>query len=77
MGTVLRELIWNADLPIMDGSAMKSLLAVMRLFHYMLGITAPKPQDERKILALWILIIVGLCVLGLAFAFFMAQFVFR
>lgn len=56
---------------------MKSLLAAMRLFHYMLGITAPKPQDERKILALWIVIIVGLCVLGLAFAFFVAQFVFR
>ena len=61
----------------MGGSAMKSLLAAMRLFHYMLGITAPKPQDERKILALWIVVIVGLCVLGMAFAFFMAQSVFR
>jgi hypothetical protein len=56
---------------------MKSLLAAMRLFHYMLGITTPKPEDERKILVLWIVVIVGLCVLGLAFAFFMAGFVFR
>jgi len=33
---------------------MRYLLEIMRLFHYMVGITTPKPEHERRILFLWI-----------------------
>ena len=49
---------------------MKALLQAMRMFHYMLGITAPKPEDERKILGLWIGIVLFILLLGVGFAFF-------
>ena len=56
---------------------MKALLQAMRLFHYMVGITAPEPKDERKILALWIVIIVLLILLGVGFAFFIGTRIFH
>ena len=49
---------------------MKALLQAMRMFHYMLGITAPAPKDERKILVVWIATILLLILLGVGFAFF-------
>lgn len=52
---------------------MKALLQAMRLFHYMMGITAPKPENERKILVLWIVIVVVLLGFGTAFAFFIVS----
>ena len=43
---------------------MKYLLEIMRVFHYVVGITTPKPEDERKILFLWIAILITLVLLG-------------
>lgn len=57
--------------------SMKALLQAMRMFHYMLGITAPAPKDERKILLLWITIILLLILLGVGFAFFIITRVLR
>lgn len=55
---------------------MKALLQAMRMFHYMIGITAPARKDERKILMLWIAIICLLILLGVGFAFFISTRVF-
>lgn len=49
----------------------------MRLFHYMVGITAPKPEDEKKILFLWIGVILSLALLGVSVAFFLIPRVLR
>ncbi|HKD82169.1 MAG TPA: hypothetical protein VKH81_20930 [Candidatus Angelobacter sp.] len=43
---------------------MKYLLEIMRVFHYVVGITTPKPEDERKILLLWIGILIALIMLA-------------
>ena len=43
----------------------------MRAFHYVIGITAPKPKHERKILALWIAIVIGLLAIGVALVVFL------
>ncbi|MGC2696712.1 MAG: hypothetical protein WA738_13080 [Candidatus Angelobacter sp.] len=58
-------------------SAVKYLLEVMRLFHYMVGITTPKPEDERKILFLWMGILVGLMVIGVGLVLFLIPRVLR
>lgn len=49
----------------------------MRLFHYMVGITMPRPEDERKILFLWIGILVGLMALGVGLVVFLVPRVLR
>jgi len=56
---------------------VKYLLEVMRLFHYAVGITTPKPEDERKILFLWIGILVGLVVMGVSLVLFIIPRVLR
>ena len=56
---------------------MKSLLQAMRLFHYMMGITAPKPEDERKILWVWVGILLLFVLLGTGFAFFIVARILR
>lgn len=47
------------------------------MFHYVLGITAPEPKDERKILWIWIVAILLLILLGIGFAFFIITRVLR
>jgi hypothetical protein len=42
----------------------------MRMFHYMVGITTPKKEDEKKILLLWIGVVLGLVLLSKARLFF-------
>ena len=54
-----------------DGVEVKFLLEAMRMFHYMVGITAPKPEDEKKILFLWIGVVLGLMLLGVGAVFFL------
>lgn len=56
---------------------MKYLLEVMRVFHYAVGITTPKPEDERKILFLWIGILVGLVGMGVALFLFLVPHILR
>lgn len=43
------------------------------MFHYMVGITAPKREDERKIFWLWIAIIAFIILLGIGFAYFIVS----
>ena len=43
----------------------------------MVGITAPKPEDERKILLVWIAVIVILIAGGIMFAYFIALHAFH
>lgn len=47
---------------------MKYLLEIMRVFHYVVGITTPKPEDERKILLLWIGVLIALVLIALGTA---------
>lgn len=56
---------------------MKTLLAMMRMFHYMVGITAPDKKHEKQILLVWIGLFVGLMSLGFIFARFIIPQVFR
>jgi hypothetical protein len=56
---------------------MKTLLAMMRMFHYMVGITAPDKKHEKQILLVWIGLFVGLMSLGFVFARFIIPQVFR
>jgi len=52
-------------------ASLKPLLEAMRAFHYVIGITTPKPEHERKILLLWIAIVLGLLGLGVALVVFL------
>jgi hypothetical protein len=56
---------------------VKYLLEVMRLFHYMVGITTPKPEDERKILFLWMGILVVLVAVAVGLFLLIVPHVFR
>ncbi len=56
---------------------MKSLLAMMRLFHYMVGITAPPKEKERLVFFLWIGVIAGLALLAILCARFIVPYVLR
>lgn len=56
---------------------MKVLLEVMRLFHYMVGITTPDKKDERKIFFLWVGAILGIIVVGVLFVILIVGVVFH
>jgi len=56
---------------------MKVLLEVMRLFHHMVGITTPDPKDERKILFLWVGVILRIIIVGVLFVILIVEFVFH
>ena len=43
---------------------MKTLLAMMRFFHYMIGVTAPSKEQERLVLFIWIGVAIGLVLLA-------------
>ncbi|HMC32211.1 MAG TPA: hypothetical protein VKL99_15365 [Candidatus Angelobacter sp.] len=58
-------------------ASLKYLLEAMRMFHYVVGITTPKREDERKILLLWIGIFIGLLGLGVGLVFFLIPRVLR
>jgi hypothetical protein len=50
--------------------AMKTLLQVMRLWHYVLGVTTPEPKDEVKILFVWIGAAIAIFLIGAVTFFF-------
>jgi len=56
---------------------MKSLLAMMRLFHYMVGITAPPKEKERLIFFVWIGVVAGIVLLAVLCARFIVPYVLR
>ncbi|HWG51640.1 MAG TPA: hypothetical protein VN669_18220 [Candidatus Acidoferrales bacterium] len=49
---------------------MKTLFAMMRIFHYVVGITAPDKEHEKQTLFLWIALAVALLALTVLFAWF-------
>ena len=57
--------------------SLKPLLEAMRAFHYVIGITTPKPEHERKILLLWIAVFFGLLGLGVALVVFLIPRIFQ
>ena len=56
---------------------MKTLLAMMRIFHYVVGITAPDKKHEKQTLFVWIGLFAGLIALAFVFARFIIPEVFR
>lgn len=44
---------------------VKTLLYLMRLFHYSVGITAPDKKQEKLVLFVWIGVIIGLILIAL------------
>lgn len=58
-------------------ASLKPLLEAMRAFHYVVGITTPKPEHERKILLLWIAILIALMAIGVAAVLFLLPRVMR
>ncbi|HEY7404031.1 MAG TPA: hypothetical protein VIB39_10950 [Candidatus Angelobacter sp.] len=56
---------------------MKYLLEIMRVFHYVVGITTPKPEDERKILFLWIGVLIALVLIAIGTAVLVIPHVVR
>src|SRR5262245_8921063 len=51
-----------------EPGGMKYLLEIMRVFHYVVGITTPEPENERKILFLWIGVLIALVLIALGTA---------
>lgn len=60
-----------------DPNPMKTLLVMMRMFHYMVGITAPDKKHEKQILLVWIGLFVGLMSLAFAFTRFIIPQIFK
>ena len=58
-------------------SGMKYLLEIMRVFHYVVGITTPEPKDERKILFIWIGVLIALVLIALGTALIVVPHVLR
>jgi hypothetical protein len=56
---------------------VKTLLSMMRMFHYLVGITAPDKKQEKMVLFLWIGLLVGLISAGSLFAWFMVPHVLK
>jgi hypothetical protein len=50
---------------------MKTLLTMMRFFHYMIGVTAPSKEQERMVLFIWIGVVIGSIALAAALACFL------
>jgi len=56
---------------------MKLIFELMRLFHYTVGITAPGPRQERLVLVVWMVLVLGIILLSIGFAFFILPFIFH
>lgn len=56
---------------------MKTLLTMMRIFHYVVGITAPDKKHEKQILIVWIGVFVSLVLLALLFTRFIISELIR
>jgi hypothetical protein len=56
---------------------MKTLLAMMRIFHYVVGITAPDKKHEKQTLFLWIALTIALMALAVVFTWFIVPRVLK
>ena len=60
----LVSLIWTGKRVKFD--PMKFLVAIIRYIHYTMGITTPRPEQERMAVAIWIvsLLVIAVLVVG-------------
>ncbi|HET9183069.1 MAG TPA: hypothetical protein VFP59_13110 [Candidatus Angelobacter sp.] len=56
---------------------MKILLSMMRMFHYIVGITAPDKEHEKQTFFVWLGVGITLLSLGFLFALFISHEVFK
>jgi hypothetical protein len=56
---------------------VKTLLSMLRMFHYLVGITAPDKKHEKAVLFLWIGLFLGLLAAGLLFTWFIVPRVIK
>ena len=56
---------------------MKTLLSMMRFFHYMIGVTAPNKEQERTVLFVWIGVAIGALALATGVAWFLIPRILR
>jgi hypothetical protein len=56
---------------------MKTLLSMMRFFHYMIGVTAPSKEQERLVLFIWIGVLIGSLSLAGLMAWFLVPRILR
>ena len=56
---------------------MKTLLSMMRFFHYMIGVTAPSKEQERLVLFIWIGVAIGSLSLAVLMAWFLVPRILR
>ncbi|MGE5323201.1 MAG: hypothetical protein ACM3SW_10080 [Actinomycetota bacterium] len=52
---------------------MKTLLSMMRIFHYVVGITAPDKKHEKQTFFVWIGVGIMLLSLALLFTLFITR----
>jgi len=56
---------------------VKTLLSMMRMFHYVVGITAPDKEHEKQTFFIWIGVGVALLSLALLFTLFISYEIFK
>jgi hypothetical protein len=56
---------------------VKTLLSMLRMFHYMVGITAPDKKHEKLILFVWIGLFFGLISAAILFTWFIVPRVIK
>lgn len=56
---------------------MKTLLSMMRIFHYVVGITAPDKKHEKQILFVWIAVFISLATIAVLFTRFIISELIR
>lgn len=56
---------------------MKTLLSMMRMFHYVVGITAPDKKHEKQTFFIWIGVGITLLSLGLLFTLLITRELFK
>jgi hypothetical protein len=61
-----------------DGeNPVKTLLSMMRIFHYVVGITAPDKKHEKQILFVWIAVFISLAAIAVLFTRFIISELIR
>ncbi len=50
---------------------MGLLIAFMRLLHVTIGVSLPKPEDEKKVALLWVVSLVGIAVFTALVGYFL------
>jgi hypothetical protein len=52
---------------------MKFLVTIIRYIHYTLGITTPRPEEERKVVAIWVISTLFIIAVSVGFLFLLTS----